>query len=201
MRRIVVMLSMLLLIIAPGATLADDQRPIDVDIERTEEIVSDLDEAADPDQVFSELSEEEQASVMSYLEVDRIETTEEYAVDRNGASTMGTCWQLQTNVRATNAFGYQLWRFTNWINWCGDGSVLTSHPTHGQTTSTAPFWTFNGLVGDHWHQGTTGWTGVEMYHMGYFQLCYTDVGCVDSVYPWIHQKAMGSGAWWSDWGG
>lgn len=210
MRHFIVLL-IVLIALAPSTALADrTDRTIDVD-----QLVERLERAPDWRIEYAKLSDEEQAEIDRY--VTEGEITEEVGAaeplpdprrlrkggdTENGVSLQsGGCWERAYTRKLTNWLGVEMWRFTQYIYWCGNGSWLDQYPSSWINIDDSMFWQWGGIVDSNFYGGY-GYNGYRAYRQGYFKYCPLPVGCMREDKPYIYQQGMADGAYyrWGDGG-
>lgn len=160
-------------------------------------LVAQLAAADDPYAAFAALSRHDQLAVKEYLLV--IGYVDSVASPASGAAggeiviAAGGCWTWTWQRDGVNALGGVLWSYFQRINWCGNGTVITSTPQRTRWGEVyAPFWSWR-------HYGNQTWGGLNQasyraWTQGEFKLCLTpDFGCVQYRYPWLDMTAWADG--------
>jgi len=94
-----------------------------------------------------------------------------------------------------NVTGMTLFKYTQRIDWCYDGSKITSKFRTRYGTVYMPFWKFNDHIGNQ-EQGGEGHRSYRAWTQGEFSLCLGgNIGCIQHVYPWIDMTVYGNGDW------
>lgn len=181
----------------PGQAAGADGR-------RVAGVVDRLARAADPVAAYPELSLEDQAAVRQFLTAVSVSDTSTLSVQPStsgGAVTASIiCWTWTwqrdgKNFYGKNFFGYTLWSHFQRIDWCGNGSTITSTPHGVQRTRWGevyyPFWQWRHIGSETWggvgQQTYRAWTQAE------FKYCVVpDIGC-QYVYPWLDMTAWADG--------
>ena len=93
------------------------------------------------------------------------------------------CRYVTVSRWAENVFGSTLWKYFQRIDWCYNGSSVTSVSRRRWGETYWPGWSFKGHTGNQ-TSGGVGWTGYQAWTQGHFCLAsYFD--CVQDRYPWI----------------
>lgn len=164
---------------------------------RVARIVEQLAAAGDQFAAFAALPERDQLAVKDYLTVttyvDTVVSPSAGGADGEVSIAASGCWTWRWQRDGKNAFGAVLWSYFQQINWCGNGSIITSTPQRTRWGETyAPFWSWV-------HIGNQTWGGVNQnsyraWTQGEFKLCLSpNVGCVQNTYPWLDMTAWGDG--------
>lgn len=164
---------------------------------RVARIVDQLAAADDPYAAFAALAEGDQLAVQDYLTVttyvDSVASPSPVGAGGEVSITASGCWSWRWQRDGRNALGALLWSYFQKINWCGNGSIITSAPQRTRWGETyAPFWSWA-------HIGNQTWGGVNQnsyraWTQGEFKLCLSpDVGCVQNRYPWLDMTAWADG--------
>jgi hypothetical protein len=164
------------------------------------QLVDQLSRSADPVAAYALLSPADQGAVRDFLTQVSTSDIATLMVEPSGGGTMiaaiTTCWTWTWQRDGKNALGATLWSYFQRINWCGNGSTITSTPHGIQRTRWGevyyPFWQWR-------HVGNQTWGGVgqqtyRAWTQGEFKLCITgDIGCVQYSYPWLDMTAWADG--------
>lgn len=167
--------------------------------ERAARLVAQLEQAADPNAAFAALSPKDQRLVVSYLTVVEVEeasfSDRAQASDADGltAAAASTCYTFTKRFDGKNTFGGVLFSYFLKVNWCGNGSTITSTPSSrrwGQTYYA--YWFFNGHI-DWSSSGGYGKTFYQAFTQGSFSFCPPILGCVQGRYPYIGMTVYPNG--------
>lgn len=164
---------------------------------RVAKIVDQLAAADDPFAAFAALAERDQLAVKDYLTVttyvDSVASPSPVGAGGGVSIAASGCWSWKWQRDGRNALGALLWSYFQQIDWCGNGSVITSTPQRTRWGEVyVPFWSWA-------HIGNQIWGGVNQpnyraWTQGEFKLCLSpDIGCVQNSYPWIDMTAWGDG--------
>lgn len=164
---------------------------------RIARIVDQLAAADDSYAAFATLPKRDQMAVKDYLTVttyvDSVASPSPGGAAGEVSSAASGCWTWRWQRDGRNALGGLLWSYFQQINWCGNGSVITSTPQRTRWGEVyAPFWSWQ-------HIGNQTWGGVNQpsyraWTQGEFKLCLTpDFGCVQYSYPWLDMTAWADG--------
>jgi len=108
----------------------------------------------------------------------------------------GGCWWARVQRWATNIFGSKLWAYFQRIDWCSNGSYITSHSRTRWGETYWPGWSWKGNIGST-QGGGNGSTFYRSWTQGHFCLI-SYFSCVQDRYPWIDMTVYRSGGWsWS----
>ena len=89
-----------------------------------------------------------------------------------------------------NAFGALLARYTQRVDWCYNGTIITSVSHVHTPTVYPPGWMYNGLIG-HSHWGGVNQASFRAYSQASF--CLVGGVCLQYWYPWVDQTVYGTG--------
>ena len=148
-------------------------------------------------QVWLNLTPGEQQEVITDLTPTQVEVS--VTNGPSGASPQACRW-AQVEVYYTNIFHQKLVAYFQKINWCYNGSTVTSHTRIRWGETYALFWQFKGNIGSR-ESGGNGHTYYEAWTQGEFALCLPYVGCGQYKYPWIDMTVRGNGSWSYTYGG
>jgi len=145
------------------------------------------------EKIFKNLPPEVQREVIELLKVKTVVVKIEKS---KSLSTLSTGSRRATmTFEAKNVIGMTLWKYTQQIDWCYDGSKVTSKFRTRYGTVYMPFWKFNGHIGNQ-EQGGEGQWSYRAWTQGEFSLCLGgNIGCIQHVYPWIDMTVYGNGGW------
>ena len=101
-----------------------------------------------------------------------------------------SCKSLTTGAQIFNPFGALLARYQQKVDWCYDGTKITSVSHTHTPTVYAPGWVYNGLIG-HSHWGGVNQTSFRAYSQASF--CLNLGVCTQYWYPWVDQTVYGTG--------
>ncbi len=177
----------------PGQVLA-------VDGDRPAELVHRVTGSSNATVAYAALSATERLALRQYLTVASIKDRSSLSPavgSVGGISTLATtCWTWTWQRDGLNIFGAVLWSYFQRIDWCGNGSTITSSPHGVQRTRWGevyfPFWSWR-------HVGNQTWGGVgsqtyRAWTQGEFRLCLPiDIGCAQYAYPWLDMTAWADG--------
>jgi hypothetical protein len=76
------------------------------------------------------------------------------------------------------------------VNWCYNGSTITSVSHTKTPTVYSSLCGYHGLVG-HTHSGGVGSTSYNAYSVAWFQCAVNN-----NVYPWVNQWVYGNGSYY-----
>lgn len=100
------------------------------------------------------------------------------------------CWSHRTVVDAYH-LGWRAWTFGQWLEWCGDGNIITSHWTRVVWEPRSPWYALQNANHNVWEDGGDGWQHVIAYRMGYVTVSYG--GATNHHYPWVRSYDYGWG--------
>jgi hypothetical protein len=163
---------------------------------RISQLVEQVAAADDPHAAFADLPERDRLAVRSFLTVtryvDSVSSPTPSAVVGLVSIARSGCWTWTWRRDGHNVFGWLIWSYFQQINWCGNGSVITSPPQRTRWGEVhAPFWSWR-------HIGNQTWGGVNQasyraWTQGEFKLCLPlDLGC-SYRYPWLDMTAWADG--------
>jgi hypothetical protein len=161
-----------------------------------EKIIKKLTDADDKyEEEFAKLTPEAQSAVLDYLTVSKVKHSEV-------VSSVGChdgCDSRTYEEWGENIFGVKLWSYFQTIDWCYDGSKVTSKTRLRWGEVHTLGWKYNGHIGNTESGGVDQLT-YRAWTQGSFDLCLGgDIGCIQSCYPWIDQTVYGTGVY-SGWG-
>ena len=171
------------------------------------ELLHRVNEANDPQSVWGALSPQEQTALLN-LEVDRIETSHTYGIIpfngnhiAKGASVSGgatakstSCWYKQQKKTGYH-WPFKVWSYYQRVEWCGNGSALTSTPHRSRWGDTHMlFWSFIGHIGGSTSGGNGDWS-FSASTQGKFSVCYPESTCLYSYTPWLNITAYANGTY------
>jgi len=141
------------------------------------------------------------------VRAETFEVVENYSVqeyltlnpDASGAVTAASgCKGYTLGRNGYSAAGIKIWTYSWTINWCYNGSTITSVSKY-RTIWANGTWSFRGDISDN-QSGGVGKTSYSHYAQGDF--CLFDVGvCVGHSYPWVNQTVYGNGTYTGSAGG
>ncbi|MEI6728197.1 MAG: hypothetical protein WCK98_01000 [bacterium] len=109
------------------------------------------------------------------------------------------CWYGVVNTEWYSATGARLWRFAIKTYACAEWNYMTYGRVYGVYPEYLPFsgWGYYGVVGASdrcWY----GRTDCVFYRQGSMKLCYSWIGCVQQVRPWIeyYARPLNLPDWW-----
>jgi hypothetical protein len=114
--------------------------------------------------------------------------------DRNYGPYCGT---VTTTSTTTGALGNILFKYTQQVYRCYNGSTLTSSYRQNRWGETSYlFWQFAGHTGN-WERGGQNTNEFAAWTQGTFQYCIAGwgIGCVQYKYPWIEQHVFANGGY------
>ena len=157
-----------------------------------EKIIKKLTDADDKyEEEFAKLTPEAQSAVLDYLTVSNVKHNE--VVSSFGCH--GGCCSRTHEVWGENFLGVKLWSYFQTIDWCNDGSTVTSKTRLRWGEVHTLGWAFNGHIGNT-ESGGVGQSSYRAWTQGSFNLCLGgNIGCIQSQYPWIDQTVYGTGAY------
>lgn len=94
-----------------------------------------------------------------------------------------------------SAVGIKLWGYYQRIDWCYNGTKVTSVTRNRWVSVYAPFWSFTKHVGNV-VQGGANQSYYRAFTQGEFKFCVGgDLGCAQYIYPWIDMTVRGNGTY------
>jgi hypothetical protein len=159
--------------------------------------------SSDPEMAFAALAPEQQAAVRLAETPAGPPLSTVTAATSSGAlvATAGGCWGMIRTVFQNNTFGQRLWTYNQQLNWCSNGSTLTSYSAKKYPSEKMAGWTYTEIGGPtpQLQRGGVGNGLVEVWGQGQFQLCAIGI-CVQTYYPWVDQIGYASGTYSDSWG-
>ena len=162
------------------------------------ELLRRLIEAEDPQSEWARMSAQEQTALRN-MEIDRIESVHTYgAISVPGSSgAMGastSCWYRQQKKTGYH-WPFKVWSYYQRVEWCGDGSKLTSTPHRSRWGEThMPFWSFVGHIGGSTSGGKGDWS-FSASTQGKFSVCFPEETCLYSYTPWLNITVYANGTY------
>lgn len=163
-------------------------------------LVERLSQSIDPAGAFVALSLSDQEAVRHFLTLYSVTDVSSLLIESTGdgrpTTDSITCWTWTWRRDGKNAFGSTLWSYFQRIDWCGNGSTITSTPHGVQRTRWGevyyPFWQWRHIGSSTW--GGVGYQSYRAWTQAEFKLCLIpDVGCVQYSYPWLDMTAWADG--------
>jgi hypothetical protein len=115
------------------------------------------------------------------------------ATVRSASSALLACYWAQVRRWGKNLLGMTLWTYYQRIEWCSNGSTITSVTRLRWGEVSFPGWAFKG----HTSSTTSGGKGYTSYRArthGHF--CLAEYfSCVQNAYPWIDMTVRANGSW------
>lgn len=184
--------------------------PTTVDTSKATAIVQRVEQAGSKEEMvkaYLALTPEEQKIFIEASTVTEIrETTETSGVrpadsskDVGGASPDATtsCGYASKTRSGHGVFGNRLFSYTERVDFCWNGSSITSASRSRSITTDTLFWQFKGHINSTVTGGAGHWS-YRAYTQGEFALCAVYVACVQFTYPWVDITAYGNGTYsWS----
>ena len=108
------------------------------------------------------------------------------------------CKGYTLGIKGSNYAGVMLWKYSWTINWCYNGTTITSVQKY-RTVWVNWSWNFRRDISD----DSSGGVGQTSYsHYGQGEFCFINVGvCVAYSYPWVSQTVRGNGTYSGSAGG
>jgi hypothetical protein len=135
--------------------------------------------------------------VGSHGEIYYVEYFEEVRIIQSPVSMLSVDATLASGCKSRtngeniyNAFGALLARYQQKVDWCYDGTKITSVSHVHTPTVYAPGWVYNGLIG-HSHWGGVNQASFRAYSQASF--CLNLGVCTQYWYPWVDQTVYGTG--------
>lgn len=138
----------------------------------------------DPTSAYLALTDLQQESVQLALTV---VTAREAPASATAVALAGGCWYAQKGIQGISLAGLVVWQFNSKINWCSNGSVITSKSNQVWPSNMALFWSYdtsNGWPVVH-EYGGVNYTYYETWSQAHMMFCPPGTGCVQHQYPWI----------------
>lgn len=109
------------------------------------------------------------------------------------ALTASGCRTYTLGAQMLNILGNVIWKYTQSIDWCYNGTSITSKSRNDWANVYIFGWTYKGRQS----LSESGGVGQSSYHsfaQGWF--CMLDVGtCIWNFYPWVDQTVYGNGSY------
>lgn len=165
------------------------------DQKTVEKIIKKLTDADDKyEEEFAKLTPEAQSAVLDYLTVYKVKHSEVVSLVVSSGCDDG-CDSRKYEVWGENRLGYKLWSYFQTIDWCYDGSKVTSKTRLRWGEVHTLGWKYNGHIGNT-ESGGVDQSSYRAWTQGSFELCLGgDIGCIQSCYPWIDQTVYGTGSY------
>ncbi len=190
-------------VVAMATALAAPVSASDTNAGSVSVLVDQIGRSADPGAAFAALSPVDQAAVQAFLTA--ISVDDSMRLDAQPSVTAGgrtmtaaatSCWTWTWQRDAKNNLGATLWSYFQRIDWCGNGTVITTTPHGVQRTRWGEtyyaFWQWNHIDNQTW--GGTGQSSYRAFTQGEFRLCLTgNIGCIQYSYPWLDMTAWANG--------
>ncbi len=111
------------------------------------------------------------------------------------ALAAGGCKSLTNGVNIYNWVGQLVAMYSQKVDWCYNGTTITSvFHTHNNTVYHV-FWRYNGLT-SHVHSGGVGQTSYRAYSQASFcEFIPPNGSCIQYLYPWVDQTVRGNGTY------
>lgn len=144
-------------------------------------LIRDLGAAPDAHAAFDSLSPAQQQQVLADLKVAKLvtDTPSPSPVSASGGSfsvTAGGCWTVTWGRSAYNVYGIELFSLKQRIDWCGNGSTITSVTRLHWVEVYVPGWSGTIIQDPTW--GGVGQWSFRAFTQADFVL--------NLVYPWMH---------------
>lgn len=158
------------------------------------------------DQMFAALSPKEKEAVIWYWTPARavVQTAGEVpTVDQlsNGGDAVtpmsAGCWGVDKYVTMYANGGPVVYRYGTHYDWCGDGYAMTQKQSRLYVETPGWWWSLDSEL-DYWENGGVGYTGFEVFRQGKMTYCPYAVGCIQTLYPWVHSAVYGNGGTWQN---
>jgi hypothetical protein len=157
-------------------------------------LIRDLVAATDPAAAFSDLSPAQQSKVLSQLQVVEIITDapppSPMAASSGGFAVLaGGCWTVTWGRSGYNSLGWELWSLKQRMDWCGNGSTITS-VTRIRWVEVYIFGWSGTIIQDPTWGGVGQWS-FRAYSQAHMQLDV--VYPVQHAYPWLDMTVTANG--------
>jgi hypothetical protein len=209
MHRLLILLIVLTSLVPAMTLAAPHDKPEDV-----EKLVARLEKAKDWRAAYAKLTPAEQDAIDRYATdgvvseklgpvepmPDLQSATKDADIEAGLALQAAGCWQRAYTRKLTNWLGVQMWRFTQYIYWCGNGSWINQVPSSWINVNYSMFWQWGGIIDSNF-LGGYGYNGYRAYRQGYFKYCPLQVGCLREDKPYIYQQGMADGTYYRSGGG
>ncbi len=117
-----------------------------------------------------------------------------------GPTTITGCQSFTEGIYIDDAAGYHLGYYAQKIDWCYNGSTITSKSRTRWGTVYYATLQFIGHIGSE-EAGGVGYSYYRAWTQGSFCAFIPGAGCVWYVYPCVDQYVYGDGSYWGDAGG
>lgn len=110
------------------------------------------------------------------------------------------CWSISPDIYAIDGYGTEVWRLTENINWCGDGTNITYYYRWTQSRASGN-WVDQGSWADSVSYPETGYSMTSQRHTQHFNQCSPSpwgMYCWDDRYPWVSADVYGYGGYSSN---
>lgn len=156
---------------------------------------------SDAEALWLRLSSAEQGAVTVALSVDRVEvkTTSRTTKLKNAQPMLAGCDRRDLTLEYYSLANVHLFDYHQHIDWCFDGTTVTSAYRTRWGATYAPWWVFRGHI-DSTESGGAGYTSYYAYTQGSFEYCPPFQFCTFQTYPYIGQTGYGSGGFSQSWG-
>jgi hypothetical protein len=111
-------------------------------------------------------------------------------IQAHEALAAGGCKSITYGTQFYNANGQIIIKYSQKVDWCYDGTKVTSVSHTKTPTVYIPTWRYNGLI-NHTHSGGVGQTSYRAYSQASF--CSYIATCVWYLYPWVDETVRGNG--------
>jgi hypothetical protein len=122
-----------------------------------------------------------------------LDAAQSVVADSSSTAALAACWWAQVRRYGKNLLGMTLWSYYQRIEWCSNGSWITSHTRIRWGEVSMPGWSFKGHIGS----TTGGGNGSTFYRartQGHFCLIQY-FSCVQNAYPWIDMTVYRNGTY------
>ncbi|MBI4672820.1 MAG: hypothetical protein HY741_14270 [Chloroflexi bacterium] len=141
---------------------------------------------------WSTLSPQGKLAVQNALTGVKLVRVEDGSNAHNVPESTTSCAWRQVGYEMYSAVGIKLWGYYQRIDWCYNGTVVTSKTRNRSVSVIAPFWSFTKHTGN-LEQGGVNQSYYRAWTQGEFKFCVSSQGCIQYVYPWIDQTVRGNG--------
>lgn len=162
------------------------------------ELVGYLEDSENPEKEFQKLSSTEQKKVLRYLRPEKTTVKINEPDPESAISAASGCKEVTAEFTGVNGSGSELYTYNMEVNWCYDGSTVSSTDRRRWGNTSAVFWEYVGHQ-DSNERGGDGDTFYESTSTGHFRLCVSgNMACAQHVYPSVEVSVYSDGTYTTD---